>query len=164
MCEVIWVEGVYVVAVALLGALLGTPDQPQGAIPALRSSASAAAPSKDGTFTLDWGGRPVASVRLGLRREYQLQLSTPSNAGVFMDWYQGPDTRTFISGIPNGLVQARVRVRGDDGGAWSPWSETVSLTVEHHSMVKALSLMSLGLGVVLVIVGFLAFFSWKGVP
>lgn len=57
--------------------------------------------------------------------------------------YQGGDEATVLTGLSDGAYYFRGRYL-DQNGVSSPWSEPVSLSVEHHSLVKALSFFSIG--------------------
>lgn len=104
------------------------------------ASASAEAPSRDGTFTLEWSGG----------EEYQVELDAPGDGVGFQPWYEGKSTQSFVSGLPNGEASVRVRARSA-GGAWSQWVSSETVVIEHHAMSKALGLMSLGFLVFAVI-------------
>ncbi len=57
--------------------------------------------------------------------------------------YDGKDSGTTISGKADGTYYYRVHVeRGD--GTRTPWSETLSVTVEHHSLERAFSFLITG--------------------
>lgn len=61
--------------------------------------------------------------------------------------YIGPDRATVISGKPDGDLYYRIRTR--DEPAAGAWSETVHVTVAHHSLNRALMFFGLGVAVFL---------------
>ena len=72
----------------------------------------------------------------------ELQEATDSEFSDATTPYRGPDRATVISGKPNGTWYYRVRA-SDDAQA-GPWSRAVSVTVDHHSLSRALMFLSLG--------------------
>lgn len=136
-----------------------TPSLSSGTIPALHppsvsASVSELSPSSDGTFTLTWVSDD-SSIKEPI---YHVQLAL-DKAGDFEDWYTGPLTESFVSGVPTGTAYVRARVRGSSG--WSDWSIPLSVPVRHHSWSKALLLFSLGLIVFLCITLFIAYSSFS---
>ncbi len=69
------------------------------------------------------------------------QASTPGFEHAKL-LYRGPDVATFVSGLPNGTYYYRVRSAGPTING--PWSATVQLTVQHHSLQLTYLLMALG--------------------
>lgn len=57
--------------------------------------------------------------------------------------YIGPDRAAVISGKPDGTWY--YRVRGLDKPKAGPWSESVSVSVAHHGLSRALMFLSLGI-------------------
>lgn len=108
------------------------------------ASASAEAPSRDGTFTIEWAGG----------EEFEVELDAPGEPAVFQPWYRGRALQSFVSGLPDGV--ARVRVRARRGMGWTEWVVAPPVVIEHHGMAKALGLMGLGLVVFLTIAGYIA--------
>lgn len=64
--------------------------------------------------------------------------------------YIGADGATTISGKPDGKWYYRVRALRD--GQAGPWSETVEVTVAHHSLSRALMFLTIGVIVFISIV------------
>ena len=66
--------------------------------------------------------------------------------------YKGLDRASFISGLPDGTYYYRIRkvINGEK----SPWSNTITVNIEHHSLYLALSL---------AVVGFIVFASTAGI-
>jgi hypothetical protein len=64
--------------------------------------------------------------------------------------YKGADSATTISGKPDGKWYYRVRALRD--GQPGPWSETVEVTVAHHSLSRALMFLTIGVIVFISIV------------
>jgi hypothetical protein len=63
--------------------------------------------------------------------------------------YVGHDSATLISGKPDGHWYYRIRALG--GTHTGDWSNTVAITVDHHSLVRALLFLSLGIIVFIAI-------------
>jgi hypothetical protein len=63
--------------------------------------------------------------------------------------YHGADTASVISGKPNGTWHYRVRAVTHAGHG--PWSDSVTVTVAHHALSRALTFLSLGFVVFLAI-------------
>lgn len=122
------------------------------AAPHLSASATADSPSNDGTFMLEWGDPSAQGV------VYHVQLAAPPNEARFEDWYRGPATQSFVSGIPDGTARVRVRsapsVSEGEAPDWGAWSEPLRVPVAHHPMNEALALMGLGAVVFLFIAGY----------
>jgi hypothetical protein len=64
--------------------------------------------------------------------------------------YVGHDSATLISGKPDGQWYYRVRALSDTHTG--DWSNTVAITVNHHSLVRAVLFLSLGIIVFITIV------------
>ena len=64
--------------------------------------------------------------------------------------YFGPDRATVISGKSNGTWYYRVRAANDT--QTGPWSEPVPVVVAHHSLSRALAVLSIGIVVFLATV------------
>ncbi len=88
--------------------------------------------STTGYFQLSWPGTPR-------QQQYELQQATSSNFTAADTLYRGPDEATVISGLGNDTYFYRVRHAGD-----SQWSNTVQVTVEHHSLSRAAGFFALG--------------------
>lgn len=100
-------------------------------------------PERDraGFFTLSWSADgPV-----------EVEWTPPAAAGVageFVPLYAGRDSATTLSGLPNGDYRFRVRAMGADG-----WSDEARVSVEHHSLARALGFFAVGAVVFLVLIG-----------
>jgi hypothetical protein len=75
----------------------------------------------------------------------ELQEAQESTFQIPHSLYAGPDQATLISGKPDGTWY--YRVRGVNATKQGPWSEPVTVTVHHHSLVQALLFFALGLTV-----------------
>jgi hypothetical protein len=82
----------------------------------------------------------------------QVELQEAADAGFQhpVTLYTGPDHASLLSGKPDGTWF--YRVRAEDGNRTSPWSRAVRVTVAHHSLVRAVLFLSLGILVFLSIV------------
>jgi hypothetical protein len=91
--------------------------------------------SSDGKATISWSLPESASV--DLQKSHDLAFSNP------VTLYQGVDEATVVTGLSNGEYHFRVRVVQASGQV-SPWSEPVTLSVEHHSLVRAFIFFGIG--------------------
>ncbi len=80
----------------------------------------------------------------GASLEYELQSAAGTAFENPSREYLGANDTFFLSGIPNGKYQFRVRARRPDGGDWGPWSESVELVCEHHPLSLAWTLFATG--------------------
>lgn len=78
----------------------------------------------------------------GEATEYELQRAASEAFHEPVTIYRGPDRGTFVSGLADGTYV--YRVRGRDGGDWSPWSAPLTLEVQHWPMDRAIALLVLG--------------------
>ena len=99
--------------------------------PTLKSSSEL---STAGFYTLSWNSNAT---------EYELQQSASKNFEQVQPVYLGPDTATVISGMPDSMQF--YRVRSIDNGQAGPWSETVAVTVQHHTLTRALLFLLTGM-------------------
>jgi hypothetical protein len=128
------------------------------AICALAGEARAAGPtlSADGDpgagyVTLSWGTEgavPTGPV-------YELQQSLSADFESPRVRYEGTQTSSVLSGIPDGTRYFRVRAKSVDG-AWGDWSEPVKWDVKHHSLATAATLMGIGAIVFAITAWFIA--------
>ena len=87
--------------------------------------------SEDGHVKLVWVHRKEGT-------EVEVQQAENENFEAAKTIYRGQDKATFISGLENGTYYYRIRhVKG-------AWSDTVMLTVKHHSLSLAFILFLLG--------------------
>ncbi len=115
------------------------PDKPVPDIP-LESN------NDSGYFSIIWhddGSNPNAIFELQQAKNKDFQ-----DASVI---YKGLDRASFISGLPNGTYYYRIRKTIDEEK--SPWSETIVVHIEHHSLYLAFSLASVGLLVFVLTAG-----------
>ncbi len=75
--------------------------------------------------------------------EFELQQSNASDFSNFIVCYKGPDTASFISGLPNGMYHFRVRSHFSDDQI-SGWSKPIVVQVKHHSLQLAYFLFAIG--------------------
>lgn len=93
-----------------------------------------------GHVQLEWGAETTKPETL----LFELQRSeTPTFANP-VTLYQGPDTGTFLSGLPDGDYYFRLRSQTAEGNARSAWSPPLRVTVQHHAMALAMGLFVLG--------------------
>jgi len=105
---------------------------------ALAGVSFGAAPARDsaGFFSLDWSGA----------ERVELEQSTGPDYRDARIVYRGADTRTTISGLPDGEYRFRIRPEGAP-----EWSDQAVVVVEHHSLGRALLFFGLGAGVFAVL-------------
>lgn len=84
--------------------------------------------STSGTFNLSWQGNEGETFRL-------VQLTEGNGQRLI---YAGTDTARVITGLANGNYTYRVQGETD-------WSEAHSVTVAHHSLIRAFSFFAIGL-------------------
>ena len=88
-----------------------------------------------GFYQLTWQGDEAAGT-------FELQEATQPDLADARDFYRGPDLATVFSGQPNGDYY--YRIRAIDGETVSPWSPTVHVVVQHHSLARAFTFLALG--------------------
>lgn len=103
---------------------------------------------KAGHVRLSW-----KALEAGSLWHFQLQQDTLPDFTTARTLYEGPDLATFRSGLPDGVFYFRVRGLDPSVGAAGSWSDTLTLTVAHHSRTFALWLMGLGAVVFLLTAG-----------
>ena len=86
-----------------------------------------------GNYQLSWNSSQSNA-------SFELQESTKTNFADAKTLYQGQDTASFISGRRNGSYFYRVRTSEDQ-----TWSDSVLVTVKHHSLTKAFGFFFIGL-------------------
>lgn len=120
----------------------------QAAAPTLEVTATG---RTDGHATLVWtsAGDEAKSP------EFELQSSTSAGFSPSIRCYLGPDRASFRSGLTEGLHHFRVRERSGDGGAWGPWSETVTVEIRPYALRTAWMLFGVGALLVASILGYL---------
>ncbi|MFQ5535506.1 MAG: hypothetical protein ACE5EM_11875 [Sphingomonadales bacterium] len=131
---------VVVACLLLAGPIRAQPPQPA---PRLTSDSDIASA---GFFRLLW---ETDAERVELQES---KHATFENARIL---YQGSDRATVVSGKPDGTWYYRIRAIGK--GQAGPWSKAVVVTVDHHSLTRAIGFFVLGLivfiGILFVIVG-----------
>ncbi|WP_018948343.1 hypothetical protein [Thioalkalivibrio sp. ALMg11] len=96
--------------------------------------------STDGGFTLAWEADAPVVLE---------QASGPDHANARI-LYEGGDTSTVISGLPDG--DYRFRLRAADADA-EQWADQATVTVKHHSLARAFGFFAVGAVVFLVLIG-----------
>ena len=87
--------------------------------------------SEDGHIKLSWNiSEPAAVV--------EVQQSGASDFHQAKIIYKGPDNATFVSGLKDGEYYYRVRHQGGN------WSDSIQVSVQHHSLSLAFTLLGLG--------------------
>jgi hypothetical protein len=109
--------------------------------------------SSDGTARLTWSTSAQASVNIQKSLDESFSESTTV--------YRGKDNASVITGLMDGEYYFRARSEYPDGGV-SAWSETVLLSVEHHSLTKATLFFALGGIVFLATMLLIAFGAKRG--
>ncbi len=124
-------------------------------MPEVVADASVDAPSRDGTFTLNWSIPTEAA-----DQEFEVQIDPSGTGEAYEHWYRGPATQSFLSGLTDGTVLVRARARTPEG-PWSKWCEPIRVPVEHHPMNEALTLFGLGFVVFALIAGYLSYMTFR---
>lgn len=122
---------------AILFDKLGEKD-----LPVPRFTVKTTGTVQDGSFQLSWS--LPQKFPLFLPVYFELQESTEQDFTNPVTINVGADRGTFVSGLPNGSYFYRVRMVDSDNKVLSPWSAPVQRNVGHHSLIFALSLMSIG--------------------
>ena len=73
---------------------------------------------------------------------FQVEQADESNFSNPRVRYEGPDSATYISGLPEGMHHYRVRLVSDD--ETGPWSESMEIKVEFVSRQLVIILLLLG--------------------
>jgi len=110
----------------------------------MSSTAVCASPKLNSDTKLSTAGYFQLSWQDDTGQSFQLQQAPHPTFEDAVTLYDGSDRATVISGLPNG--DYFYRVRSDDG----LWSDTLKVSVKHHSLAKALGFF--GLGAVMFIV------------
>ena len=90
--------------------------------------------SNDGSFNLSWKLPGDSRIEL---QQYQ------QNENDYQTFYTGKDSATVITGLPDGDYNYRARLINTDGGL-GDWTESISVTVKHHSLTRAFSFFLVG--------------------
>lgn len=99
------------------------------------------APIKAGYLQLNW--ELPAGETLRENQRFELVSSQDPSFAPSTQRYRGPDQGSFITGLPDGPYYFRVRVL-DESGTDGPWSEPISVRVEHHSLKRSFALFGIG--------------------
>lgn len=108
-------------------------------IPDLQIASGSA--TRQGVVKLEWSSNPQNS-----NQHYELQQANENSFLNPKTIYSGVDQGTFLSGLPNGNYFFRIKHTG------GPWSKTVYIEINHHSLPLAFSLMAIGAIVFLITV------------
>lgn len=99
-----------------------------------------------GYYQLKWES-DNAAVERPAEFPVELEESTDVAFGDAKLLYAGSDPATVISGRSDGTWFYRARIR--NGEVTSPWSESITVTVTHHPLSRALAFFALGIVVFL---------------
>ena len=94
--------------------------------------------SSAGYFQLTWQSQENSPL-------FELVESTSTNFAISKVIYEGHDAASVISGRSNGEYFYRVRIIDTALQTTSKWSNPVRVSVEHHSLAKALGFFFIGL-------------------
>lgn len=111
--------------------------------------------TKSGFFKLSWA---IENKKDVIFRVIESQDPAFENYKVK---YEGPDLATFVSGLPDGEYYYRVRAISGESSWKSDWSKTLNVTVEHHSLRLAMTLMVIGAVVFISTVGLILYGNTK---
>ncbi|MFO8153907.1 MAG: hypothetical protein R6U34_11730 [Thioalkalivibrio sp.] len=90
-----------------------------------------------GFFKLNWDGAERFELEQASGPEYE-------DARII---YRGSDTRTTISGLPNGEYRFRIREEGAE-----EWADQAVVVVEHHPLGRAFLFFALGAALFVVLI------------
>jgi hypothetical protein len=93
--------------------------------------------TNEGHVALGWGAGRDSLV-------YELQSALEPDFIEPTRLYQGTDQTSFLSGLVDGQYYFRVRAKSPGDDTWGPWSESVDLMCEHHSLTLAWVLFASG--------------------
>lgn len=94
--------------------------------------------STDGGFTLSWEADTAVVLE---------QATGPDHADARVI-YEGGDSSTVISGLPDGDYRFRLRA-----AEAHDWADQATVTVAHHSLARAFGFFAVGAVVFLVLIG-----------
>lgn len=117
-------------------------DSPQNSTSTPKFESGFELTSDSGYIRLAWSHPDYEEIPAHIK--FELQQSETKDFDKILLKYQGPDTASYISGLPNGTYYYRIRTSNTETGQTSPWSETVTLHVQHHSIQLAIALMVVG--------------------
>lgn len=105
--------------------------------------------SNDGKVVVSWQTPALGQVHIQQDRNHKFETPTTR--------YIGHDGASVVTGLVDGAYHYRGRLEAPDG-THSQWSPIVKVTVEHHSLARAISFFLVGLVVfvatlLLIIVG-----------
>lgn len=145
-----WAGQPYVCLLLCLAALLlSFPAAAETALLELEANGNSSA----GHVRLSWAGGETGT-------SYELQQANDVAFGKPEVRYQGQQTASVISGLPDGEFYFRVRRLGQDGVP-GPWSSVVRFAVTHYKLGFALTLLAIGAVIFVATVCFLIVFSRK---
>ena len=93
--------------------------------------------TSEGHTGLEWSGDRDSLM-------YELQSAREPDFIDPTSQYHGTDEASFLSGLTDGRYFFRVRARPSENDTWGPWSESVELVCEHHSLTFAWTLFTSG--------------------
>lgn len=127
-----------------------------GAVPFTEPTMAETYVSDDGTVALAWAEEDADDAGLLIFEARRWSVGSGENEeGVLV--YEGPDTATFLSGLPEGVYKLKVRARSPEGDypAWG--DDYLSVEVKYIESWLVVVMMSLGLVTFLAIVGAIVF-------
>jgi len=139
--------GVGLILAGLAAFTAGSPGSRAEQLPRAAFQHGLELSTSEGHVTLGWGGEGAGLV-------YELQSAAGPDFAEPTVEYQGWDEASFLSGLADGRYFLRVRARRPQEAAWGPWSDTVELVCEHHSLTLAWALFACGGVLFLLIVLF----------
>jgi hypothetical protein len=131
------------------------PESPEAGAPGVEFTDELEQESSEGHLILAW----MTDVEGGQHAiEYQLEYSPSADFAEAELWYQGPQERSFVSGLGSGEHFYRVRTRMNAEAPWGPWSEPMHITVKLQDMTIAWILFGVG---AVMFVCIAAFIIWQ---
>jgi hypothetical protein len=126
---ILWkfIQKLFLVCVLIGPVVSGAVEAPELSVNPMQSS--------DGKATISWSQPDGASIEIQKSRDKAFAVQT--------NLYRGQDNATVVTGLSNGEYHYRGRLVYPDGQS-SSWSDPVRLSVEHHSLTRALSFFALG--------------------
>jgi hypothetical protein len=100
-----------------------------------------------GHVDLEWEMVAAGSAPAAEAPDFQLESAGEASFADALLRYSGPDTRSFVSGLPAGLHYFRVRAAtpGEETDSWGAWSAPLAVEVDYVAPWKVFGLMAVGL-------------------